>query len=502
MEEEEIIITNCEVVEMPPPPPLMPPLCPHGPTMLFTKEFDKPAKKGRKRKLQGTPTTANLPQSQAKPYYACSATRDLSFCSFRIDQHKWATMQAKLREEQIATQRDAIEPADGYAYFLDIFDEEAEAEKGSKKSFAFCHDCGCILLSRAELANIEGKESRDKHCFDLHLTYRCLKVTTGHPKSFFAEPTKLLRAATDNAGQAQYFFADSVAPFIVEEIARKGGFTKVLCIGCPTIHEHIVNRYSPTTLSSFLLDIDARFRQFWPPEQFAQFNMFNYFFFNGEQQAAEHLSRFFHGNGQTGDTLVVVDPPFGGLIENLAASIRRLQELMTQSDLVEHLFFPPLVLFFPYFNEHWISKAFNGEVLLTDQIVQYANHHKFSWKRGMPAKQEQPEAAAATTKHWINASSPVRVFTNLNRAQIDLSLLNDTDDPPEGGAEPFYRWCDLCNRYVFRLNQHCPSCDECTARDATKKYAHCDVCNICVKCSWFHCQHCARCHLKSAPCTA
>lgn len=475
--EEILQMPDSELLELPPPP-----ICLHGPTLVFTKEHDELVRKYKKRKLTFTVTS---------PYYACSASRDQKFCSFRMDQIKWLQMHQKDRDAQDALRRADMQ-SDEYAYILDIYEDKEENDKGT---FAFCHDCCRILVN----PKADSDEELPKfHRFDLHLTYRCAKVTSNHQKSFFANPTKLARAATSNEGQAQFFFSDDVVPFVIDEIIIKSEYRKVLCIGCPSIHEKIVEKYSDKGILSFLLDIDPRFRQFWPAHQFAQFNMFNYYFFD-DPHAEEYLRIFLHANGITDDTIIIIDPPFGGRIEYLAVTVRKLQILMTNSDQVEKMPFPPMILFFPYFNEHWITRAFYEEVLITDQIVHYINHNKLGKRASKPSvggnaaksKKNQPPVS-----HEINTNSPVRIFTNLSRSTIDLSSLNED----QKGDEPFYRWCDICSRFVFRLNKHCFDCNECSARDSSKAYNHCKVCNICVKSTWFHCTNCARCHLKSARC--
>lgn len=472
-EEEILHMPDSELLELPAPP-----VCEHGPTLVFTKEHDELVRKYKKRKL--TPNVTS-------PYYACSASRDQKFCSFRMDQIKWLQLRQKDRDAQDALRRAAIQE-DGYAYILDIYEDKEDSDKGT---FAFCHDCCRVLVNPSPDST---EELPKQHRFDLHLTYRCAKVTPNLSKSFFVNPTKLARAATSSEGQAQFFFSDDVVPFVIDQIIRKSGYRKVLCIGCPSIHEQIVEKYAEEGILSFLLDIDPRFRQFWPPHQFAQFNMFNYYFFD-DPNAEEYLRIFLHANGITDDTIIIIDPPFGGRIEYLAVTVRKLQILMTNSDQVEKMPFPPMILFFPYFNEHWITRAFYEEVLITDQIVHYINHNKLGKRASKPPVAAKSRNNQVVCKE-INTSSPVRIFTNLSRSTIDLSILNEG----QKGDDPFYRWCDVCSRYVFRLNKHCFDCNECSARDASKAYNHCKVCNICVKSTWFHCAKCARCHLKSAPC--
>ena len=53
--------------------------------------------------------------------------------------------------------------------------------------------------------------------------------------------------------------------------------------------------------------------------------MFNHHFF--EEDLAKPLLQNFFGNSKLSSTLVVLDPPFGGLVEVLAASVRKIWKL-------------------------------------------------------------------------------------------------------------------------------------------------------------------------------
>ena len=72
---------------------------------------------------------------------------------------------------------------------------------------------------------------------------------------------------------------------------------------------------------SFLLDIDARFHRFLPPTGFARFNMFNAHFFDGAE-AAEAFGDFL--SSCPTPPVIVVDPPFGGRVSPLFATLRHL----------------------------------------------------------------------------------------------------------------------------------------------------------------------------------
>ncbi|KAJ6219208.1 hypothetical protein RDWZM_005020 [Blomia tropicalis] len=456
-----------------------PPMCKHGPARRFSggeiQEFNE--KTNRKRKAVSS-------KKPNEPYFACSAYRDIRLCSFRMEENRWIMMSDSARAELNKKKWPVITPENEYAYLFDDYDYT------NAKTYAFCYDCRRVLVNPLvnPTANVPTY-----HRFDYHLTTRCGEIVSNLPRSYFNYPCKLLEAATTNEGQAQFFFDESVTGFIIEELIKSSGYTKVLCIGCPSIHEEIVTNHSQS-LSSFLLDIDIRFQQFFPSSQFAQFNMFNYFFF-GDTTAEVRLQQFLLGEHKLpspviSDIILIIDPPFGGRMDFLAEVIRKIQTLITGIvEISDESTFPAMLLFFPYFNEHWITRSFNG-VKITDFIVNYLNHNKFKRKSAN-------ESTTATTLNYRKISSSiVRMFTNLDRSKIDLSKLNSIMQTENG--DPFYRWCERCARYVFHSNQHCIECNQCPARDATKPYGHCDHCGICVKSSWKHCDQCKRCHLASS----
>ena len=64
--------------------------------------------------------------------------------------------------------------------------------------------------------------------------------------------------------------------------------------------------------------------QFYAPSQFACYNMFNHHFFNGDKSRNVYLK--FLKASCLSDLLVIVDPPFGGLIEVLAFTMKCILE--------------------------------------------------------------------------------------------------------------------------------------------------------------------------------
>lgn len=103
---------------------------------------------------------------------------------------------------------------------------------------------------------------------------------------------------------------------------------------------------------------------------------------------------------------------------------------------------------------------------LTLYQVEYENHKIFQNK-------------SKGRKH----GSPVRFFTNLPLATIDMS--NDSK----------YKLCNKCKYWVSASNNHCNKCGECTSKNGMR-YKHCSACERCVKPTFFHCPSCARCCLE------
>eukprot|EP00062_Callorhinchus_milii_P004987 gi/632943978/ref/XP_007887249.1/ PREDICTED: zinc finger CCHC domain-containing protein 4 isoform X2 [Callorhinchus milii] len=235
------------------------------------------------------------------------------------------------------------------------------------------------------------------------------------------------------------------------------------------LHEFIQMRQSEKkepVMRSQLLDIDFRYSQFYSQEEFCHYNMFNHYFFGGKF-ASEACQRFLcQPNGES--VIMVTDPPFGGMVEALAHSFKKVVRLWKTSCDQAHNEELPMFWIFPYFFEPRILQCFPTFALL-DYQVDYDNHALY--KHG----------------HSGRKQSPVRIFTNLPPKDVVLP------------AEEGYRFCSLCQRYISSENKHCESCQACTSKDG-RAWKHCQICNKCVKPSWVHCDSCGRCALQEHPC--
>ncbi|MED6281644.1 rRNA N6-adenosine-methyltransferase zcchc4 [Characodon lateralis] len=167
--------------------------------------------------------------------------------------------------------------------------------------------------------------------------------------------------------------------------------------------------------------------------------------------------------------MMVVDPPFGGLVKPLANSFSLISQtwrkLQNSGDSIVDM---PMIWIFPYFFEPRILECLPLLIML-DYQVDYDNHPLY--KHGKTGRRQ----------------SPVRLFTNIPPKHFVL--------PREEG----YRFCVFCQRYVCSLNKHCTECNLCPSKDG-RKWKHCTACRKCVKPSWRHCLPCGRCALPDHPC--
>ncbi|GFO49788.1 Zinc finger cchc domain-containing protein 4 [Plakobranchus ocellatus] len=411
---------NIEIVI--PPRDIIHPSCPHGPAILF-EQFDQATKTVRQ-------------------FFACSAFRDKSKCSF----HQWVD-----------------EKHDKPSHESNTFSHKKHRLRYRKfralaktKRYVCC-TCGLLLLpSEIHHHNKQG------HAIKGSVQLKDLR-----------KPSYLFAPLDDNKTFAQYLFSPKTVEFLLKSVEHLG-YSHVLCVGTPRIHEEIQLRrkHGDTFLSSMLLDLDERYAQLYSPALFAKYNMFNHHFFEkkGKKQAKKFLATGLKG------TVLITDPPFGGMVEALAQSFAKISQtwqdmckelpLEQESLLVKDVSIP-MMWIFPYFMENKVLTHMPSLTML-DYKVDYDNHNLFN-------------------NHHKKKRSPVRIFTNITPADFHL--------PEEEG----YWFCKLCQRYSSEENQHCKDCGTCPSKDGTS-YVHCDACLRCVKPSRFHCFKCGFCVLKDHQC--
>ncbi|XP_070541295.1 rRNA N(6)-adenosine-methyltransferase ZCCHC4-like [Ptychodera flava] len=401
------------------------PHCPHGPTLLFERYFQG-GKSGRK-------------------FFACSACRDRKDCNFfQYEDDKVSAVRQEVRYQHNQSKQPPFKHLDYYKRYKDLLNLPP-----CKR--CYCHECSLLLVEE------EAQQGHKNH-----------RVITGLSEEDLKKPSYLLDPLVDKKTNAQYLFNQNAVTFLVSTIQRLG-FNRVLCIGTPRLHEMILSlkgSKDDTGLESLLLDIDHRYYQFYSPEHFSRYNMFNHYFFDGEG-CQKNCQEFLNRDGGEG-VVMVTDPPFGGLVEVLAFTVKRImgwwKEGTSDSCSSKEL---PVIWTFPYFLEFRILQCLPS-FHMSDYKVAYDNHTLFQCDK-------------------TNKGSPVRHFTNISPIEFVL--------PEEEG----YRFCVKCQRYVSSVNVHCLKCDQCTSKDG-RTYTHCDQCSRCVKPGRVHCSSCNQCELPDHVC--
>ncbi|KAI0232096.1 rRNA N6-adenosine-methyltransferase ZCCHC4 [Lamellibrachia satsuma] len=394
------------------------PHCPHGPTLLFERFSAGGISSGR--------------------FYACSACRDRRDCNF----FQWEDAKAG-SSKGVAREHDINFSHQQLLCRLKVF------RQLRLKDRKLCKDCGMLLLPDDWLAH-NGHDLLER------VTRRQLR-----------RPSKLLPPIENKKTNAQYLFSDAAVEFTLRCIEELG-YRKVLCLGTPRIHEEIVCQQkldSSYPVRSLLLDMDHRYEQFYSCKTVCHYNMFNHYFFRGA--VAQAAYKKFLSNSNSDEIILVTDPPFGGLVEVIAHTIRKIMTDWSHDTAVGREL--PVFWFFPYFLERWIVEGLPSLRMLHYK-VDYDNHVLY-------------QKGSRGAKH----GSPVRLFTNLPPASIKLPL------------EEGYRFCAMCQCYVPADIQHCDRCGACTSKDG-RQYTHCDKCQRCVKPSHVHCDQCNQCHLMDYKC--
>ncbi|XP_052282119.1 rRNA N6-adenosine-methyltransferase ZCCHC4-like isoform X2 [Dreissena polymorpha] len=317
-----------------------------------------------------------------------------------------------------------------------------------------CVNCGLLLL----------QNEVEKHKILGHVLRNPI------PNKLLKTPTLLFSPLEDNKTFAQYLFDDRTVNFVIETLSRMK-ITHVLCIGCPRIHEAVQRSVTDCAqgLTSLLLDLDHRYLQIYSPSKFCRYNMMNHHFFEAKRDRVtyeEFISRT--GNKKVA---MVIDPPFGIMVEALNATLCKIQHEWKGhtdegSDSGSAM---PVFWFFPYFMEHRVLETCKTFTML-DYKVDYDNHALFRGDKGR------------------KKGSPVRIFTNVDPGDVPLP---ETDG---------YWYCSSCKRYSSSVNKHCELCAACTTKDGPT-YKHCEKCERCVKPSRVHCETCNICDIPSHCCS-
>ncbi|CAL8139599.1 unnamed protein product [Orchesella dallaii] len=186
-------------------------------------------------------------ERDGKRFFSCSAFRSRKLCPFYMTEEQWSV--SKAEERKADHQRAQKRSPDGLS--------DVEEISNSKKM-------------RTEKIN--------------------------HPLSFPNQRDK---------GEAQYHFNEKTVQYFMNHF-RSLEFDSVLCVGTPSLHQHITSS-NQKGLQSFLLDIDDRFVKLYQ-SRFALYNMCNHHFFHESSKYQKFLA-------SARKLAIVVDPPFGVKVE-------------------------------------------------------------------------------------------------------------------------------------------------------------------------------------------
>ncbi|XP_023579490.1 zinc finger CCHC domain-containing protein 4 isoform X4 [Octodon degus] len=300
------------------------PLCPHGPTLLFVKVS------------QG--------KEETRRFYACSACRDRKDCNFfQWEDEKLSGARLAARECHNRRGRPPLSRLQCVERYLRFIQLPLTQRK-------FCESCQQLLLP--DDWGVHGE----------HQVVGDVSVTQ------LRRPSQLLYPLENKKANAQYLFSERTCQFLVGLLSTLG-FRRVLCVGTPRLHELIrltTSGGKKSNLKSLLLDIDFRYSQFYMEDSFCHYNMFNHHFFDGKP--ALEVCRAFLQEDKGDGVIMVTDPPFGGLVEPLAITFKKLigmwKEGQSQDDSQQEM---PIFWIFPYFLEARICQFFPSFCMLDYQ---------------------------------------------------------------------------------------------------------------------------------------
>lgn len=378
------------------------PCCSHGPALLFRR-------------------VGTAGKNSGRPFYACSACRDRKKCKLFL----WKDISSRFPPSK-----------SWYEVRQEVLPRRSHEELyRQSQALAALPPLKRVFCCRRLLTDTELHDHR------FHASKRYVSDDD------LRRPSRLLQADVTNSTKAQFFFNDSCVTFLINFLQCKG-FDSVICVGTPSIHEQL--RLSQPTIDTILLDIEQAYEHFYSPDEFCWFNMFNNFFFRGDAPAETVRRRFVHNSR----CALLIDPPFGGLVDAIARTLRSIMADAEASGGTVNVFW-----FFPYFNEKRIVETMPNLRML-DYMVDYRNHTAF--KESGRVK-----------------GSPVRIFTNMPPNEVPL--------PADQ-----YTYCEKCARWVNISNRHCDACGDCTSKDGGL-YKHCNECGMCTKESYKHCATCWKC---------
>ncbi|KAI6650630.1 Zinc finger CCHC domain-containing protein 4 [Oopsacas minuta] len=397
------------------PDDVITPYCAHGPTILFRRYLkDRPSRK----------------------FFACAVHRTKKGCPFfqwvdsSIDKKRQAanlkTFERNKRKNKWKRLRNRLKS------FINYTSDECRR---------VCLTCETLLLS----------DETNEH--KTHTIQQCISVQQ------LLQPSRIFLPDRERTSFAQEYFTSSTLQVINDNISELG-VKRVICIGTPTLHESILSD-SSRDVCTFLLDLDPKYGQFFNPNLYQRFNLFNTHFYSSN--GAVKLQNFISST-ELSLVLVVLDIPFGAKVDVIYSSLQRLWKLVGWNESVLTGGVPTL----------WIFPYFNGT-----EIIQKTNFCMLQYR----VKYEYKYAKC-------KRGSPVRIFTNIPIQQFKLPTRSNE-----------YKFCEDCNMFVFTNASHCSKCNSCESADGCSNH-HCDTCGKCVKESFKHCLRCRVCHPVNVACLA
>ncbi|KAF2356636.1 Zinc finger GRF-type, partial [Trinorchestia longiramus] len=230
------------------------PVCIHGPTITFERFFV--GKKSRK-------------------FFACSACRDRKECPFFM----WADQTQSKAYRNLWLQK--IKENKPKRSHLEEYRRLSAIASVSPDERGYCTVCNVLCQLPTDP--------------DHPPTPLCSAATVITPVSdhLLTHPSRLVPLKENSKCEAQYLFSERSLSAVVGMVAATGA-TKLLCVGVPSLHEAVANKETDLAATSMLLDIDTRYRNFFPLTSFVRFNMFNQHFFDGPK-ARQRVLRFLSG---------------------------------------------------------------------------------------------------------------------------------------------------------------------------------------------------------------
>lgn len=238
-------------------------------------------------------TNSNTCFRGSKKFFACSAFRDRKDCDFHLE------LGTKLSAQKICQIKEKRKKLLNDNNFSSSRVKLQELRQSNGISdIEFCNTCAKVS---------------DSSCKD-NLLCSFSKLNKRDLKS----PVNILRPKSQDKKEAQHFFSELASEQIVS-IIKSQNFSNVLCVGCPSLFEHLPQNLSEKSL---LWDIDARLENFYDHKRFLWGNFFNGHFFRGKEK--EEIFRNFLIGVDT-KLLIIVDPPFGAKTELISHSINRVK---------------------------------------------------------------------------------------------------------------------------------------------------------------------------------